>query len=89
MHTDLPSLILDVIGIFDAETANGLGDKDNSAQDERNIFCDIVKKVGELLSDKLLKERLDIDTLQEAGIIKTQNNVNNFYQRFIKVKTKL
>lgn len=87
MHTDLPSIILDVIGIFDAETSNGLGD--NSSQEERIIFCDIVKKLGELLSDKLLKERLDIDTLQEAGIIKTQNNVNNFYQRFIKVKTKL
>lgn len=87
MHTDLPSLILDVIGIYDAETSNGLGE--SSSQEERIIFCDIVKKVGELLSDKLLKERLDIDTLQEAGIIKTQNNVNNFYQRFIKVKTKL
>lgn len=87
MHTDLPSVILDVIGIFDAETSNGLGD--NSSQEERIIFCDIVKKIGDLFSDKLLKERLDIDTLQEAGIIKTQNNVNNFYQRFIKVKTKL
>lgn len=87
MHTDLPSVILDVIGIFDAETSNGLGE--NPSHDERIIFCDIVKKVSEFLSDKLLKERLDIDTLQEAGIIKTQNNVNNFYQRFIKVKTKL
>lgn len=76
-----------MIGIFDAETSNGLGE--SPSQDERLIFCDIVKKVEEFLSDKLLKERLDIDTLQEAGIIKTQNNVNNFYQRFIKVKTKL
>lgn len=87
MHTDLPSVILDIIGILDAETSNGLAE--HSTQEERNVFCDIVKKVEELLSDKLLKERLDIDTLQEAGIIKTQNNVNNFYQRFIKVKTKL
>ncbi|XP_031624361.1 THO complex subunit 2 isoform X2 [Contarinia nasturtii] len=87
MHTDMPSVILDIIAIFDAETSNGLGD--NSTQEERIVFCEIVKKVEEFLSDKLLKERLDIDTLQEAGIIKTQNNVNNFYQRFIKVKTKL
>lgn len=87
MHTDLPSVILDIIGILDAETSNGLAD--NSTQEERTVFCEIVKKVEEILSDKLLKERLDIDTLQEAGIIKTQNNVNNFYQRFIKVKTKL
>lgn len=88
MHTDMPSIILDVIAIFDAETSNGLADN-STQQEERQLFCNIVKKVEEFLSDKLLKERLDIDTLQEAGIIKTQNNVNNFYQRFIKVKTKL
>lgn len=87
MHTDLPSVILDIIGIFDAETSNGLGE--SSSQEERVIFCDIVKKVEGFLSDELLKERLDIDTLQEANIIKTTNNVNNFYQRFIKVRTKL
>lgn len=83
MHADLPSVILDLIGIFDAETSNGLGD--NSAQEERTTFCDIVKDVEKFLSDELLKERLEIDTLQEVGTIKN----NNFYTRFIKVKTKL
>lgn len=83
MHADLPSVILDLIGIFDAETSNGLGD--NSTQEERTTFCDIVKDVEKFLSDELLKERLEIDTLQEVGTIKN----NNFYTRFIKVKTKL
>lgn len=83
MHEDLPSVITDVIGIFDAETSSGLGD--NSAQDERAVFRDIAKETEKFLSDKLIKERLEIDTLQE---IKTVQN-NTFYTRFIKVKTKL
>lgn len=41
--------------------------------------------VFQFLSDKLLKERLEIDTLQEVGILKNRN----FYTKFIKVKTKL
>lgn len=83
MHTDLPSVILDIIGIFDAETANGLGD--SSTPEERSAFCDIVKDIEKFLSEKLLKERLEIDTLQEVGLVKN----NSFYTKFIKVKTKL
>jgi len=39
----------------------------------------------QFLSDKLLKERLEIDTLQDVGTLKNRN----FYTKFIKVKTKL
>lgn len=39
----------------------------------------------QFLSDKLLKERLEIDTLQEVGVLKNRN----FYTKFIKIKTKL
>lgn len=35
--------------------------------------------------DKIMKERLEIDTLQEMGILKNKT----FYTKFIKVKTKL
>lgn len=83
MHTDLPAVILDIIGIFDAETANGLND--TSTPEERTSFCEIVKDVEKFLSEKLLKERLEIDTLQETGIVKN----NSYYTKFIKVKTKL
>lgn len=81
MHADLPSLILDIIGIVDAETSTG----SNEASEERSAFCDIVKDVEKFLTDKLLKERLEIDTLQDVGTIK--NKI--FYTKFIKVKTKL
>lgn len=84
MHTDLPSLILDTIGIFDAETANSLNDNSHPSE-ERIAFCEIARDAEKILSEKLLKERLEIDTLNEVGLIKN----NNFYTKFIKVKTKL
>lgn len=82
LHNDMPSIILDVIGVMDAETSTNSGDM---AQEERSMFCQIVKETEKFLSEKLLKERLEIDTLQDVGTVK--NRV--FYTKFIKVKTKL
>lgn len=79
MHTDFPSIILDIIGIVDAETST------DGQADVRATFCSIVKDIEKFLSEKLLKERLEIDTLQDVGTIKN----NSFYTKFIKVKTKL
>lgn len=79
MHNDMPSIILDVIGVLDAETSAA------ASQDERTAFCNIVYDTEKFLSDKLLKERLEIDTLQDVGTVK--NRI--FYSKFIKVKTKL
>lgn len=79
VHTDLPSIILDIVGIFDAETS-----ADGHA-DQRKVFCLIVRELEKSYSDKLLKERLEIDTLQDVGTIKN----NTFYTKLIKVKTKL
>lgn len=80
MHADFPSIILDVIGIFDAETGS-----ETPPSEQRAAFCAIVRESERFLSEKLLKERLEIDTLQEVGTIKN----NSFYTKFIKVKTKL
>ncbi|KAG8229793.1 hypothetical protein J437_LFUL005874 [Ladona fulva] len=79
LHKEMPSIILDVIGVIDAETAIAEND------DERQKFCSVVREAEKHLSDKLLKERLEIDTLQEIGTLKNRN----FYTKFIKVKTKL
>ncbi|XP_058121389.1 THO complex subunit 2 [Anopheles ziemanni] len=83
LHSDIPSILLDVFGIFDAETATSTGDAPPS--EERSTFCYIVKETERFVSEKLLKERLEIDTLQDVGTIKNRS----FYTRFIKVKTKL
>lgn len=54
-------------------------------QEERHGFVQIVKDLDKVVSESLLKERLEIDTLQEVGIVKNKS----FYTKFIKVKTKL
>lgn len=79
LHADIPSIILDVICVLDAETC---ADVQN---EERTNFCYIVRELESFISDKLLKERLEIDTLQDVGTLKNKN----FYTKFIKIKTKL
>lgn len=54
-------------------------------QEERHGFVQIVKDLDKVVPESLLKERLEIDTLQEVGIVKNKS----FYTKFIKVKTKL
>ncbi|CAH1159617.1 unnamed protein product [Phaedon cochleariae] len=81
LHPDVPSIILDVLNLTDAITSQTEGDDSK----DRNNFSAIIKECEKFLSDKLLKERLEIDTLQEVGVLKN----NTFYSKFIKVKTKL
>lgn len=79
LHADIPSILLDVVCILDAETSL------DSQTDERTNFCYLVRELESFISDKLLKERLEIDTLQDVGTLKNKN----FYTKFIKIKTKL
>lgn len=79
LHADLPSIILDVVCVLDAETCADV------QSEERTNFCYIVRELESFISDKLLKERLEIDTLQDVGTLKNKN----FYTKFIKIKTKL
>ncbi|XP_022903408.2 THO complex subunit 2 [Onthophagus taurus] len=83
LHNDIPSIILDILNIADADTS--VFDSQNEDSKERANFCYIVKECEKFLSDKLLKERSELDTLLEVGILKNRN----FYTKFIKVKTKL
>nr|XP_040234043.2 THO complex subunit 2 isoform X2 [Anopheles coluzzii] len=85
LHSDVPSILLDVFGIFDAETATAGSGDGAPPSEERTNFCYIAKESERFVSEKLLKERLEIDTLQDVGTIKNRS----FYTRFIKVKTKL
>lgn len=79
LHSDIPSIILDVICVLDAETCS------ENQNEERVNFCYIVNEMESFISDKLLKERLEIDTLQDVGTLKNKT----FYTKFIKIKTKL
>lgn len=79
LHMDIPSIILDVLNILDLETLS------SNVTDERSNFCNIVKECEKVIPEKLMKERLEIDTLQDVGTLKN----GNFYTKFIKIKTKL
>ncbi|XP_063616072.1 THO complex subunit 2 [Cydia splendana] len=79
LHADIPSIVLDVVCVLDAETCLDI------QSEERSNFCYIVRELESFISEKLLKERLEIDTLQDVGTLKNKN----FYTKFIKIKTKL
>lgn len=76
----MASILLDVLNVIDHETLV----TDNA--EERQKLCSIVKELENWLSDSLIKERLEIDTLQDCNILKAKKI---FYTRFIKTKTKL
>ncbi|XP_066259419.1 THO complex subunit 2 isoform X1 [Euwallacea similis] len=81
IHSDVASVICDVLNVADGITSQ----VDAEDSKDRANFCLIVKDCEKFLSDKLLKERLEIETLQEVGILKNRT----FYSKFIKIKTKL
>jgi THO complex subunit 2 len=80
MHKDIASITMDIFQVLDTEMQS---QSDYPAR-ERSIFGAIVKESEKIFSEKLLKERLETDTLQEFGIVN-----KNFYGKFIKIKTKL
>ena len=81
LHPEMGSTIVDVLALTDAETVMG-----PAAKEERDRLVGIVKESEKYLSESALKERLDIDTLGEAGVIK---NSKKFFTTVIKTKTKL
>ncbi|XP_023613970.1 THO complex subunit 2 isoform X7 [Myotis lucifugus] len=77
---DLPSILADVFCILDIET-NCLEEKS-----KRDYFTQLVLACLYLVSDTVLKERLDPETLESLGLIKQSQQFN---QKSVKIKTKL
>merc|ERR1712179_345239 len=77
-HPDMASQVVEIATIIDLETTN----MDRSARQREGLL--VILKSLEL--DKLLKERLEIETIGDAGIVK---NKKNFHTKQIKVETKL
>ncbi|XP_007951557.1 THO complex subunit 2 [Orycteropus afer afer] len=77
---DMPSILADVFCILDIET-NCLEEKS-----KRDYFTQLVLACLNLVSDTVLKERLDPETLESLGLIKQSQQFN---QKSVKIKTKL
>lgn len=76
--TDLASQLVEVISLVELEvsTVERLGE-------QRETLLSLIKILD---LEKLYKERLDIDTLGDAGVIK---NKKHFLTKQIKVRTKM
>ncbi|XP_044124914.1 THO complex subunit 2-like [Bufo gargarizans] len=77
---DMPSILADVFCVLDIET---------SCLEEkwkRDHFTQLVSSCLYLVSDTILKERLDPETLESLGLIKQSQQFN---QKSVKIKTKL
>ncbi|KAK2527352.1 Thoc2 [Columba guinea] len=77
---DMPSILADVFCILDIETSC-LEEKS-----KRDHFTQLVLACLYLVSDTVLKERLDPETLESLGLIKQSQQFN---QKSVKIKTKL
>ncbi|KAJ7405439.1 THO complex 2 [Willisornis vidua] len=77
---DMPSILADVFCILDIETSC-LEEKN-----KRDHFTQLVLACLYLVSDTVLKERLDPETLESLGLIKQSQQFN---QKSVKIKTKL
>ena len=77
---DMPSILADVFCILDIET-NCLEEKSKG-----DYFTRLVLACLYLVSDTVLKERLDPETLESLGLIKQSQQFN---QKSVKIKTKL
>ncbi|XP_064422604.1 THO complex subunit 2 isoform X2 [Latimeria chalumnae] len=80
LRDDMSSILADVFCILDIET---------SCQEEKNKrdhFTQLVLACLYLISDTVLKERLDPETLESLGLIKQSQQFN---QKSVKIKTKL
>ena len=81
-NNDLCDILIDVLSIIDMETAMTAGDK----KDDRERFLNLLKEAEKFLPEGTLKERMDVDSLGEVGILKAPRK---FFSAVIKLKTKL
>lgn len=77
---DIPFILADIFCILDIET-NCLEEKS-----KRDHFTQLILACLYLVSDTVLKERLDPETLGSLGLIKQSQQFN---QKSVKIKTKL
>lgn len=81
LHTELPTLIADILVCLDTESQNSESHVFRDRYFNLLRFCN-----NKIVPEFILKERLDFETLGDAGIIKL---LKNTLTKFIKTKTRL
>jgi THO complex subunit 2 len=76
----IPSLLTDLLLVIDADISC------SDSKSQKKHFINLVSSLVCIIGEDLLKERLDMDTLELAGLIPSKSNYN---QKYVKTKTKL
>ncbi len=84
-------MVVDVFSLVDTETSfasssSGSGTGVGEKKDDRERFRALLKEAEKFLPEGTLKERMEIDTLGEVGVLKAPKK---FFNTIIKLKTKL
>ncbi|XP_055499527.1 THO complex subunit 2 isoform X3 [Leucoraja erinacea] len=80
LRDDMSSILADVFCVLDIETSC------MEEKNKRDLFTQLVLACLCLVSDTVLKERLDPETLESLGLVKQSQQFN---QKSVKIKTKL
>ncbi len=80
----MANTVVDVFALVDTET--GLSAAASSTSEDRKVFKALLEDCEKFLPEGTLKERMEIDTLGEVGVIKAPKK---FFNTVIKLKTKL
>lgn len=75
------SLAVDTLCVLDHETA-----VHPERKDDRDRLIGVLREAERFLPEGVLKERMEVDTLGEMGVVK---NPQKYFQLIIKLKTKL
>ena len=84
MHKELGGVIIDCLSLLDIEAGMVVNEKERDEIKERLLL--LLKESEKYLSADTLKERMEIETLGSAGIVR---NSKKFFSTVIKTKTKL
>ena len=84
LHKEIGSIIIDTFALIDLEASMVVNEKEK--EEVRDRLLSVLKECERYLSTDTLKERMEIETLGEAGIVK---NSKKFFSTVIKTKTKL
>ena len=81
-HPEIQSILVDVLIVVDAECSL----EDN--EDHKSRIAKITSLISKLGANRLLQERLDLETgtLEKAAVIQNQKM---FQQKYIKTKTRI
>nr|XP_037284733.1 THO complex subunit 2-like [Rhipicephalus microplus] len=80
LHPEISSMLADLVFLLDLETLS------TENRDQRDRFHWLLAGCAKVIPDALLKERIEIESLGDAGIVRNSRTTGT---KFVKIKTRL